>query len=221
MQDICRTRGDTYFCLSVCFDYPSEKVVEPASARAIAETIESLEHVGGLESLADEVNNFEAELARNAHSPDAVLSNLQIEYSRLFLGPTKPQVYPYEAAFLSQSGWPTTTSSELASAYRQEGLKLAPGFKESPDHISIEFEFMSHLCCQEMKARERNDAESLCCYRRQQRAFLGNHIVHWVPVCLAAVERAAVVGFYRSLARIARGFVVWDYERIEASGGKQ
>jgi anaerobic sulfite reductase subunit A len=101
----------------------------------------------------------------------------------------------------------------VAREYLEGGLKLAPGFKDSPDHISLEFEFMSHLC--EKEKMDAHDATAVFDYRQQQRSFLGNHIVNWVPAFLATVERSAVVSFYKLLARIAREFVVWDYAHVE------
>lgn len=215
MRDICGIRSDTYFCFSLCFDYPTATMVEPLTARTIAETINSLPHISGLETLSNAANLFDAELDRSGDLSGVPLLHLQIEYNRLFAGPSKPQAYPYEEAFLNQSGWAVDSGRHIAREYLQGGLKLAPGFKDSPDHISLEFEFMSHLCEKEMIERETRDVPGVTSYQQQQRSFLENHIVNWVPAFLATVERSAVLNLYKSLARIARGFVVWDYEHVE------
>jgi len=215
MRDICRIRSDTYFCFSLCFDYPTATMVEPATAQTIAETVHSLQQISGFEPLTDAANLFKEELARSSDISGVPLLHLQIEYNRLFAGPSKPQAYPYEEAFLNQSGWAVDSRRDIAREYLQGGLKLAPGFKDSPDHISLEFEFMSHLCEKEMIERETRDVPGIASYQQQQRSFLENHIVNWVPAFLATVERSAVLNFYKSLARIARGFVVWDYAHVE------
>ena len=215
MRDICGIRSDTYFCFSLCFDYPTATMVEPATVKTIAETINSLEHISGLETLSNAANLFNAELERSGDVNGVPLLHLQIEYNRLFAGPSRPQAYPYEEAFLNQSGWAVDSGRNLVREYVEGGLKLAPGFKDSPDHISLEFEFMSHLCEKELIERETHGPSGVYTYQQQQRSFLENHIVNWVPAFLAIVERSAVLNFYKSLARIARGFVVWDYAHVE------
>lgn len=215
MRDICGIRSDTYFCFSLCFDYPTATMVEPATVRTIAETINSLAHISGLETLSNAANLFNAELERSGDVSGVPLLHLQIEYNRLFAGPSKPQAYPYEEAFLNRSGWAVDSGRHITREYIQGGLKLAPGFKDSPDHISLELEFMSHLCKKEMIEGETRDVPGVASYQQQQRSFLENHIVNWVPAFLAIVERSAVLNFYKSLARIARGFVVWDYAHVE------
>jgi TorA maturation chaperone TorD len=215
MRDICGIRSDTYFCFSLCFDYPTATMVEPATVKTIAETINSLAQISGLETLSNAANLFNAELERSVDVSGVPLLHLQIEYNRLFAGPSKPQVYPYEGAFLNESGWAVDTGRNLVREYLEGGLKLAPGFKDSPDHVSLEFEFMSRLCEKEMKERETRGPSGAFTYQQRQRLFLENHIVNWVPAFLATVERSAVLTFYKLLARIARGFVVWDYAHVE------
>jgi TorA maturation chaperone TorD len=215
MGDFTSLRRNTYLCLSLCFDYPSQTLTDGESTGIIAETFDSLAHIPGLVSLADKVREFNAALIANSESGEERLLDLQIEYSRLFLGPVEPQVYPNEGAFLSQSGRIAPNGFGLARLYSEEGLKLAPERKESPDHISIEFEFMAHLCGKELEALERGDTLSALSYMQRRRSFLEGHIANWVPCLSAVVERTAVVSFYKSLARITRGFVVWDYEQTE------
>jgi TorA maturation chaperone TorD len=215
MRELCGIRSDTYFCFSLCFDYPTATMVEPTTVKTVAETINSLPQISGLEALSNAANAFNAELERSGDVSGVPLLHLQIEYNRLFAGPSKPQAYPYEEAFLNQSGWAVDSRRDIAREYLQGGLKLAPGFKDSPDHISLEFEFMSHLCEKEMIERETRNGPGIAGYWKQQRSFLENHIVNWVPAFLATVERSAVLNFYKSLARIALGFVVWDYEYVE------
>lgn len=215
MRDICGIRSDTYFCFSLCFDYPTAAMVEPPAVITIAETINSLPHISGLEALSNAAELFSAEAERSGDVSGVPLLHLQIEYNRLFAGPSKPQAYPNEEAFLNQSGWAVDSGRELVREYLEGGLKLAPGFKDSPDHISLEFEFMSHLCEKEMIERKAHGPSGVFTYQQQQRSFLENHIVNWVPAFLATVERSAVLNFYKLLTRIARGFVVWDYAHVE------
>lgn len=215
MRDICGIRSDTYFCFSLCFDYPTATMVAPTTALTIIETVNSLCDISELEILASDADFFKAELERCSDVSGVPLLHLQIEYNRLFDGPSTPQAQPYEGAFLNQSGWAVDIGRNLAREYIEGGLKLAPRFLDSPDHISLEFEFMAHLCENEMREREAHDAAAVFDYQQRQRSFLENHIVTWVPAFLATMERSAVLSFYKLLARIARGFVLWDYSQVQ------
>jgi TorA maturation chaperone TorD len=197
----------------LCFEYPTATLVKTSTANSIAATFDSLEEIPGLGTLAARANLFKAELELSGDVSGVPLLHLQIEYNRLFAGPSTPQAYPYEEAFLKQSGWAVDSGRNVAREYLEGGLKLAPGFKDSPDHISIEFEFMSHLCEKEMI--EAHEPPAVLNYQQRQRSFLENHIVNWAPAFLATVERSAVLSFYKLLARIARAFVVWDYAYVE------
>lgn len=213
MRDLCRIRSDTYFCLSLGFDYPTSTLGEPATVAKIDDTINSLPQISGLEQLDKAAKLFIEELSRSGDASGVPLLHMQIEYNRLFAGPAKPQAYPCEEAFLNQSGWGVSSGRELVREYLEGGLRLSPGFKDSPDHISLEFEFMSHL-----SEKELTEAPGASNCRQQQKSFLENHIVNWVPAFLATVERSTVLSFYKLLARIARAFVVWDYTHIEDLG---
>jgi TorA maturation chaperone TorD len=217
MIELSAIRSNMYGCLSLCFDYPSEALVDPASAAIIAQTLEPLSRLCRQEPLAAEAAGFQAVLLMDLAQRNHQLVELQVEYSRLFIGPFKPEVYPYESVFLHRFGSDAEAIQELLSLYRHEGLTLAPDFKERPDHISLELEFMAHLCSMEIEAGESQNSETESAYRQRQQMFLKDHIMNWVPALSSLVEEATVVEFYRQLARLTREFVIWDYGHCEAS----
>lgn len=210
---ISAMRRNVYGCLSLCFDYPSRVLVEAEAAEIISETFGALARYE-LESLAPEVDNFRFALSNGEKSDAVRLVELEVEYSRLFVGPYKPLVYPCESIFLEAYRRGATGGQYLVEAYRQEGLGLTSDFKELPDHISAEFEFMAHLCSKEIEADEAGRWQSAFNYEDKQEAFIKEHIIVWVPAFLQIIERATTSDFYKSLARIAWQFIRWDYERL-------
>lgn len=69
------------------------------------------------------------------------LQQLALEHTRLFLGPRAPRLQPYEHAL----GGRTPGGGELPAVYAREDFGVSPGFKDHPDHLCIELEFMAQL----------------------------------------------------------------------------
>ncbi len=79
-----------------------------------------------------------------------------------------------------------------------------------PDHISVELEFMSFLCAEEVKARDKaNEAENVQ-IRIQQRAFLNEHLVKWFPQFARRITDAAPESIYSVITTTAYVFLRSD-----------
>jgi TorA maturation chaperone TorD len=75
-------------------------------------------------------------------SEDRLLSELSLEYTRLFVGPGK-HVSPYESVHASDSG---SLRDEAASTVQRivesAGIEFQADYHGMPDHIRVELEFM-------------------------------------------------------------------------------
>ena len=98
--------------------------------------------------------------------------------------------------------------------YAAEGL--APDGHSLPDHVAVELEFMAHLARREAKAREQGDEEEALACLRQQEAFLGEHLGHWLPRFCQRVLAAEAHPFYASLAQRTREHVAQDIAQVRA-----
>jgi TorA maturation chaperone TorD len=214
MSQLSATRRDVYSCLSVSFDYPTS-IVEVDWA------LDSLSRPCAEEGVAGEGLQFgRVQNGANQTSGNDLL-DLQVEYSRLFLGPFKPVLYLAESIFLSRNHEAAADVQRADHIFRREGLALSPQFKDLPDHISVDFEFMSYLCSKEIEADESKDATAFSAYRLRQQSFLENHIINWVPALAERLERVAQIEFYRELANFTRRFVRWDHDRFEVSQSEE
>ncbi len=84
--------------------------------------------------------------------------------------------------------------------YFNAGLTFGEEYETVPDHISLEFLFMSYAV----------DIENL----EMQRKFLEEHIVNWVPYYCDNVMKEAKTLFYREIVEIAKDFIESEYEGI-------
>jgi TorA maturation chaperone TorD len=207
---------DLYHCLSLCFDYPGFWLINEQASTTIGDTFRRLAGIPQLVRLEEELRRLHGLLISVRLGGATQLAELQIEYTRLFVGRSHPEIYPYECCFRGK-GLPGTVNRELMRLYSQEGLGIGPDFKEPPDHVSTELAFSGHLYRKQVQAVRSREQQLIWIYAQKQKAFLLTHLVPWIPDFAREVERATVIDFYQSLARITREFVLWDFERSQVT----
>ncbi|MGH7263873.1 MAG: TorD/DmsD family molecular chaperone [Candidatus Rokuibacteriota bacterium] len=138
---------------------------------------------------------------------DAVADVVTDEYTRVFLGPQRPPVYPYESYYLTGRVLDRPLAA-VRGFLREVGLAREADFSEPEDHLAFELEVMRRLLARQAGSP---DADGEARWLRLQGAFLRDHLLVWGPAVsrdLAAAEGAA---FYRGVGRLLEGFL--DLER--------
>lgn len=139
---------------------------------------------------AADVSIMRKELEQRAED----FTELVVDYARLFVGPFKVLAPPYGSVYLEKEGQVMGDSTVAVSRFYQEvGLKLDPELKDLPDHIAVELEFLYYLI---FTGRD-----------RAYRQFLAQYLIPWIDSFCDAVELGARTEFYRSLAKVTRGFL--------------
>ena len=144
---------------------------------------------------------------------DADLHLIRLEYTALFVGPFLAPAAPYGSVYLEGKRRLMGDSTVAARAhYLSLGLDLSEEFKEAPDHICAELEFMHVSVCQSRQAIEGLDNHLLADSLRQQRVFLSEHLGAWIPAFTDNMVRHASTGYYRHLAALTRTFIAEEIE---------
>ena len=99
--------------------------------------------------------------------------------------------------------------------YQEGGFEIDEDFRELPDHIAAELEFLYLLIYRENEARRNDDPEALTAMAGLRKRFLDEHLGSWIGPFTAAVKAGAQSGFYRELAELTDRFV-----KMEASEDK-
>lgn len=189
-EDICRI-------LSACYYQPGPELREEQVFEKLARAAELVEP-----ALADEARALGESFAAVS------LENLLLDYTRLFLGPFEIWAKPYGSVWLEGDrvvmGDTTMAVREL---YAEGGFELAADFREVPDHVAAELEFLYLLVFKENEARRAGDAPALQAASALRRRFLREHLGRWVEPFTAAVLRSAGTDFYRRLADFTERFV--------------
>ena len=117
------------------------------------------------------------------------------DFARLFVGPFATPAPPYGSVYLDPGNRVMGNSAaHVREIYLEVGLELSEECSESPDHISVELEFMHFLCMKEAEAAHRGDSEAALYFSRKQREFLEESLA-WISEFTERVRARAGTAF--------------------------
>jgi putative dimethyl sulfoxide reductase chaperone len=166
---------------------------------------------------------LDAELSASAQRlasafESAPLQELLIDYARLFLGPNETFALPYGSVWLTgEKALMQDSTLAVRALYEQAGFEVDESFRELPDHVAVELEFLYLLKFRESEALHQRDDAALAANAMQRRDFLNNHLGRWIGPFTAAMREHAQTAFYRELASLTECFV---RREAQAAGAK-
>ena len=122
------------------------------------------------------------------------LDEITADFIELFSYP-HGRLVPLESLF---SPAKTAGYTDVAGIYAGADLVIDDTYNAAPDHIAIEFLFMSYLIENSKTAMEQK--------------FLEQHLMNWVPYYCEEVMKQAQTRFYREIAEIVKDFLVAHYD---------
>lgn len=97
--------------------------------------------------------------------------------------------------------------ADVASLYALFGLQIGCGEKELPDHVSVEWEFLSFLYAKETYALEHGWSERAQVCQEVRRCFLNEHLGRWFHAFAERVQKFGRHPFYPALVRVGTAFL--------------
>ncbi len=181
------------------FTYPDRGWVATLLDRQWPEALASV-----LEPLGLSAEGVRQAIAALPQEEEAALQALEVEHTYLFINavPHVPAP-PYASAYTGQGLLMGEPAEAALVAYRQAGLTLAEDYRDLPDHVAAELEFLAWLGEQAVAAQESGNEEQAGLRLAQQQAFLNQQVRPWLPSFCRRVEETARLPFYRELARLA------------------
>lgn len=146
----------------------------------------------------------------------AMTRALSVEYCRLVLGPYSLPCPPYGSVYLDGGQVMGPSAVDALSRYRQEGLRVATGWAEPPDHIGVELEFMAQLSARYCAAADSRRYEEARHLLNAQREFLRDHLGRWGPIFADRLLHAASCHLYRFLGEFLPAWLAFDRDLLEA-----
>ena len=142
---------------------------------------------------------------------------LLLDYTRLFLGPNHIAAKPYGSIWLEgQNTVMGDSTMAVQKLYEQGGFDMNEDFREVPDHIAVELEFLYLLIYRENEAARKGEPEALRAMAALRKHFLEEHLGRWIGPFTSAVIAGAQCGFYRRLAELSDRFVKMELKHSQA-----
>ena len=193
-----KARCDCFRILAACFYQPERDIFLEE------ETLESL--FSQLGRVCPEAGPFAATMKESMLAWNN--EDLLVEYSSLFVGPTELKAAPYGSVYLEKGRRVMGDSTmEVNDYYRKMGLTMNKDFKELPDHIAVELEFMYYLAFQEVEALQKGETDKARYFLDAQEEFSERFMRQWVPVFCDKITQGTDNPYYQSLAGCLSVFI--------------
>ena len=202
--DILGARGEIYQFLSLVYGPPEQILLAKDFLKQAKQAFDAIEN----NFLSRELKELET-LFENSNNP----LNLAIEYTRLFRGPVKADVYPYESMYVDGEIMGKSTMDVL-QRYTEAGVQVSGEFKDLPDHVCVEMEFMGFLCARELAAWQQDNQDEAKRLQLIGDSFVIDHLSKWVSRFSDLILEYATTLYYLNLARISRGFITREASTI-------
>jgi len=193
-----RKRGDCYKLLSACFYLPKKEIY---LEEKVFKTLTSL-----LNTLCPDAAIFSAAMEETIQKYSN--EDLAVEYARLFVGPFELKAPPYGSVYLDGGRRVMGDSTiEVVRIYEKAGIVMDKDFKELPDHIAVELEFMYYLIYKEMEALEKLEKDKALALGETRILFFNRFLSQWVPSFCKKMKESTSNLFYIALADCLSTFV--------------
>jgi len=137
---------------------------------------------------------------------DELHEDLVDEYIRLFIGPHRLPVQPYESWWVDGKLMGESLL-KVKRDYRKAGIVKSRDYAEPEDHIALELRFMHYLCEEELSTD--NEERFVECLNLQK-DFLNEHLLRWVPDFCDALYECELSDFYKNIAKLTKGFLLLE-----------
>lgn len=187
------------------YSNPSRDWVEPLAAENL---FDEAPFAGDQESTQRGLAllNAWAETVAREGLTDAMLSDLRVDYTRLFVGQRRMEVPPWESVYFSLERLTfQDETAEVRHWYERFGVKPDIASKEPEDHIAFELSFAGHLAERAVHALEAGDDVALTEMLSMQREFLADHLLRWGWKWAELALETAQTDFYQGLALLVQG----------------
>ncbi|BAE86397.1 TorD/DmsD family molecular chaperone [Desulfitobacterium hafniense] len=121
---------------------------------------------------------------------------LKLEHAKLFVGPFDLLAPPYGSIYLDgQRRLMGDSTIKVLEAYREAGLELSDDFKQPPDHIISELEFVYYLIAKYLETKDNH-------WLTMKDAFNDRYLKPWIIDFTNRIASNSQSKFYQGLAKL-------------------
>ena len=149
---------------------------------------------------------------------DDTVRELAIDYVRTFIGHGVngySAAYPFESVYTSERRLLMQEArAEVLQTLRENGLRRG-SWTEGEDHVALELEFMQRMSMRAGEALEAGDEDAAIAHLRTQQTFMRDHLLNWLPMLVADMEKFSQTKFYQGLAKLTMGYLEEDSSVVD------
>ncbi|WP_018864022.1 molecular chaperone TorD family protein [Thioalkalivibrio sp. ARh3] len=202
--------GELLLCLGQAFLPPRDAALHTALQDELVDDLRALDRTLSFTDTA-----HVDRLQRAIRDTAALEGGLLRVYSRLFLSPPFPA--PINAGIHLDGALAGRSTLEMERIYHRHGLARDPEFRDLPDHLALQLQFVGWL---HGRAAEATDAAERQRILGDARHFVEAFMLPWLPRWQAQLEEAvrhtAAAAAYRELAAVTEAALQHDHARLSA-----
>jgi len=200
-QQLASQRSQVYRLLALLFGR------EPT-----AELLRRLEDAGVAQQLAELGVDYRDALWQRAL--DERVTELAVEYAGLFIGPGR-HIALQESVQRGEGRLWGEHTCEVVQDYARSGYAVDPAWKDLPDHLAVELQFLAFLAEREATLWQQGDVQQARAVGRAELDFLVQHPMQWVPMVTQQVVDLAQWAFYRAFTELLDRLLRGDVEHLQ------
>jgi TorA maturation chaperone TorD len=184
--------SDLFRLLSILLRLPTDEVVCAVSEEVIEKDLRQIAGEIGFDDLGRQATKEALDmLAKQRVEGTLSLTELRIEFTRLFSHPDTPAIHICECLFLFWSRNPNGKPEEAPRLfispaafdaeqhYRKAGFIRSPSINEPADSMATQMEFLYNLFAAKAVALDENNLENLAFLDECIEGFLRDHLQKW------------------------------------------
>jgi TorA maturation chaperone TorD len=217
LMELSRARRDVYAFLGSAFlAPPGEQYL-----RALADE----EFVAGADELFDSgVLDSLRQYATAAMQTAELQQGARQEFMNLFKVPGGQYITPYESVFRDArdvagkhvKGLLMGQSAvNVQKWYKLAAVEISDEYKDLPDHIGLELNFLAHVCRKEQEFAAADDQARLTRAWEIERDFLAAHVVSWAIPLRDKLYGKSQHAYFRTVADLLVEFTKRDLATLE------
>lgn len=189
-------RSDIYRALSSCYNPPE---------KGISDVLKRLE--AGLRATGSNAIS-QVVMMLSELDTGVTVGDLKVQFAKLFVGPYQLLAPPFGSIYLDGKHQIMGDSTlDVVKRYYAAGLTVDESFKNPPDHISAELEFMYILIIEELNCLHKGCADEAAVWLVRQFEFLNSHIGQWMDAFTGLIIKNTQLPYFRYLAIATHQFI--------------
>ncbi|MBP2637450.1 MAG: dehydrogenase [Firmicutes bacterium] len=167
------------------------------------------------EYIDEGVKQVTAFMAKHDVLSECVFDSLHWDYTRLFIGPYELPAPPWESVYCNEERLLFQKETrEVRKAYLKYAFLPVEFDSEADDHLGLELDFMFRLNSLAIEAVEQKNLKVLKQILADQKLFLEDHLMKWVPALCNDIIKSAHTEFYQGMAKILHGFLILELKAM-------